>query len=326
MKNIIGIDVSKDRFDVYCKTTKEYTSYSSDASDIDKLAEYCQKQEPELVVMEATGGYEFKMASVLMAKGLPVSIVNPGRVKEFAKSLGILAKTDKICARKISLFAEAVKPRQHSQIDEQRREIKELTVRREQLVKMRTAEKNRLDKAFEKTTLNSIKSTIDFLERQINDLDKTISELIEKVPRLKKKAEILTSIPGVGEKTASMLVAAMPELGTLNRRQIAMLVGVAPINRDSGKMRGKRATGGGRKGVRDKLFMPALTIVRFNPALKCFYERLVEKGKPKKVALTATMRKLVCIMNTMLQNETFWQNKLLRGEAGFGAEPQEKSI
>jgi len=315
MKNCIGIDVSKNSFDVYCTHNEEHSSYANSSSGIKDFVKYCQKQEPELIVLEATGGYESLLVSVLIAKDFIVSVVNPRRIRDFARATGQLAKTDKLDAKIIAKFGATLEPRPYTIIDKQRLVIKELVVRREQLVVMRTAEKNRMDKAFNKVAYNSNESIINVINKQIDKIDKAIADHIDKMPELKQKAEILESIPGVGNKTASMLVATMPELGVLNRGQIAMLVGLAPINRDSGKMRGKRATGGGRKNVRHKLFMPALTIVRYNPALKIFYERLVAKGKPKKVALTATMRKLVCIMNVMLKNNSVWENRLIIKDA-----------
>jgi transposase len=310
MKSCIGLDASKNYFDAYCTGNQEHSSYENSASGIKEFVKYCQKRKPELIVLEATGGYESLLVSMLIAKDFVVSVVNPRRIRDFAKAAGQLAKTDKLDAKIIAKFGITLEPRPYTVMDKQRIVIKELVARREQLVAMRTAEKNRMDKTSNKIAYHSAESIINALNKQIDKIDKAISDHIDKQPELKQKAAILETIPGIGNQTASMLVATMPELGVLNRGQIAMLTGLAPINRDSGKMRGKRTTGGGRKNVRHKLFMPALTIVRFNPSLKIFYDRLVANGKPKKVALTATMRKLVCMMNTMLKNNTAWENRL----------------
>lgn len=296
MKSCIGIDISKNSFDVHCTDDQEHSSYANNASGIKEFVKYCQKQEPELIVLEATGGYESLLVSTLMAKDFIVSVVNPRRIRCFARATGQLAKTDKLDAGIIAKFGVTLEPRPYAMIDKQRLVIKELVARREQLITMRTAEKNRMDKALNKIAYHSTEAIINVLNKQIEKIDKVIADHIDKQPGLKQKTEILESIPGVGNKTASMLV------------------GLAPINRDSGKMKGKRTTGGGRKNVRHKLFMPALTIVRYNPALKLFYQRLVEKGKPKKIALTATMRKLVCIMNVMIENNSVWENRLITKE------------
>ena len=285
-----------------------------------------QKQEPELIVMEATGGYERQVSTTLMTKGFSVSIVNPKRIRNFANATGQLAKNDKLDAFMIARFGTTLKPRPQAEIDAERLLLKDLVSRRDQLIRMRTSEKNRLGRFLHKSIRRSIEGIINELNKQVDRIDKEISKHIDSQPELKQKAELLKTIPGVGIQTAAVIVAKMPELGNLNRREAAMLVGVAPVSKDSGKFKGKRNIKGGRKSVRDKLYMPMLVIVQCNPALKKFYDRLISKGKLHKVARTATMRKLVCIMNTMLKNETPWEDKLLRGEAGFGAEPPSLKI
>jgi transposase len=310
MEKTIGIDVSKARLDVHVLDSKRDLQFDNNADGIKKCSKLCMEVKPELVVLEATGGYEYQAAAQLSAKGLPVAVVNPRRVRDFAKALGFTAKTDKIDARAIALYASNCKPMAQGVIDDNSRKLKALTARRKQLLDMKTAENNRMEHAIDKEIARSLKRLINMIDSEIEKVDMQISKHIDNMPELQEKAKTLKTIPGIGEVTASMLISELPELGTFNRRQIASLVGVAPMNRDSGTFRGKRMTGGGRKNVRNRLFMPTLVAIRHNPPLRKYYRRLVdEKGKTKMVAVIAAMRKLLCIMNAMLKNNQQWELK-----------------
>ncbi len=308
MRNCIGIDISKHSFDVFVLEKNKELVLTNDSEGIFKCVELCQKIQPGLVVMEATGGYEMPLASHLQAEGFGVAIINPRRIRDFARALGQMAKTDKIDAQVIAKFAATLEPMPHELISDNSRKLKALIARRKQLLGMHTAELNRMEHAFDNEVKQSIEAIVKAIEKQLDKVDKETDDVIRQMPELKQKAEFLQSIPGIGKTTAHMLVAELPELGILNRRQIAALVGLAPINRDSGAFRGKRMTGGGRKHVRTKLYMPTLVATQFNPVIKKYYRSLVdERGKCKMIALTAAMRKLLCIMNTMLKNSQYWQ-------------------
>jgi transposase len=308
MRNCIGIDISKHSFDVFVLEKNKELVLTNDSEGIFKCVELCQKIQPGLVVMEATGGYEMPLASHLQAEGFGVAIINPRRIRDFARALGQMAKTDKIDAQVIAKFAATLEPTPHELISDNSRKLKALIARRKQLLGMHTAELNRMEHAFDNEVKQSIEAIVKAIEKQLDKVDKETDDVIRQMPELKQKAEFLQSIPGIGKTTAHMLVAELPELGILNRRQIAALVGLAPINRDSGAFRGKRMTGGGRKHVRTKLYMPTLVATQFNPVIKKYYRSLVdERGKCKMIALTAAMRKLLCIMNTMLKNSQYWQ-------------------
>lgn len=310
MEKTIGIDVSKAKLDVHVLDPKRDMQFDNSADGIKECIEVCLELEPELIVMEATGGYEYAAAAALSANGLPVAVVNPRRIRDFAKAIGVTAKTDKIDARVIALFAASCEPMAQGVISDNSRKLKALTTRRQQLLDMRTAENNRKEHAIDKEIRRSLEMLIKTINKEIEKVDKQIGSRIDGMPELKEKADKLKSVPGIGDTTAAMLVSELPELGTLNRRQIASLVGIAPINRDSGTFRGKRMTGGGRKNVRNRLFMPTLVAIRHNPALRKYYRRLVdEKGKKKMVAVVATMRKLLCTMNAMLKNNQHWEVK-----------------
>jgi len=308
MRNCIGIDISKGTFDVFILEKDKAFLMNNDFEGVNQCVKLCHQIQPELIVMEATGGYEMPLASHLQAEGFGVAIVNPRRIRDFARALGQMAKTDKIDAQVIAKFAATLEPMPHEFISDNSRKLKALISRRKQLLGMHTAEVNRKEHAFDKEVKQSIEAIVKAIEKQLAKVDKETDDFIRQMPELKQKAEYLQSIPGIGKTTAHMLVAELPELGILNRRQIAALVGVAPINRDSGAFRGKRMTGGGRKHVRTKLYMPTLVATQFNPVIKKYYRNLVdERGKCKMVALTAAMRKLLCIMNTMLKNSQYWQ-------------------
>lgn len=306
------IDVSKATIDVHVLKEKRNIQFENSSDGIKDCIELCLKVQPELIVMEATGGYEYLAAAKLSAEGLPVAVVNPRRIRDFSKAIGITAKTDKIDAVVIALFAANCQPLPQSRIDDNSRKLKALTARRQQLLDIRASENNRIEHAIDKEICHSIEMVIKTINREIEKVDRQIHEHIDNMPHLKDKTDKLKSVPSIGETTAAMLVSELPELGTFNRREIASLVGVAPMNRDSGTFRGKRMTGGGRKGVRNRLFMPTLVAIRHNPVLKEYYRRLVEeKGKIKMVAIIAAMRKLLCIMNTMLKNNQKWKGKMV---------------
>ncbi len=262
--------------------------------------------------MEATGGYERLLASTLQAKGFPVAVVNPRRIRDFAKAVGQMAKTDKLDAQIIAKFAATLEPMPQKISDSSSMKLKALVARRKQLVAMHTAENNRKEHAIDTEVKQSIEAILNVIKSQLSSVEKDIDNWIQQMPELKQKADYLQSIPGIGKTTAHMLVTELPELGLLNRRQIAALVGVAPMNRDSGIFRGKRMTGGGRRHVRAGLFMPTLAATQFNPVINKYYWMLVEgRGKCKMVALTAATRKLLCIMNTMIKNNQYWQHNLV---------------
>ena len=260
---------------------------------------------PSGVVLEATGGFEMPIAGELELVGLPVSLVNPRQVRSFARATGKLAKTDAIDALLLAQFAEAVKPPVRPLPDEETRELRALVDRRRQLLEMLTSERNRLRPA-SKRVGRLIQEHILWLKQQIDDLDKDIGELIRSSPIWRAQEDLLRSVPGVGRVLSCTLLTHLPELGSLNRGQVAALVGVAPLNRDSGAFRGKRSVWGGRTAIRSALYMAALVASQHNPVIKAFYHRLRAAGKPAKVALTACMRKLLLILNSMLKRGTQW--------------------
>jgi len=303
----VGIDVSSEQLDVGVLPGDEFQQFKNDSRGIKRLVKFLGIRNVELIVMEATGGYEIDVAVALHEAGLPIVITNPRHVREFARSLGILAKTDKIDARVLSRFARDVRPEKRSFPSEKERFLRELLTRRSQLVGMHTAELNRLKQARSEDVKQSVQAIIDVIEKQLHAVEEEISQAMQTCSTYHDKNRILQSIPGIGPTVSQTLLIDLPELGVLNRREIAALVGVAPINRDSGQFRGKRTTWGGRSRVRSALYMAALVAARHNPTIKDFYQRLRDAGKPAKVALTACMRKLLTILNTMIANETSWK-------------------
>ena len=301
----IGIDVSKDHLDVATRPATKQLRVANDDVGISEIVSTLSKLEAVLAVMESTGGYESAVAAALSVAQIPVAVVNPRQVRDFAKSTGRLAKTDGIDAEVLSHFAEAVRPRVRPLPDEKAQELSSLLSRRSQVVDMLVAEKNRLRRAM-RPVRRQIKAHITFLERELGNVDKDLNKAIESSPVWKAKEDLLRSVPGIGPVASTTLVSGLPELGTLNRRQIAALVGVAPLNRDSGVYRGKRRVWGGRSRVRTALYMAALVASRFNPVIRAFYQRLVAAGKAKKVALTACMRKLLSILNSMVRDGSHW--------------------
>jgi len=304
-KRVIGIDVGKGKLDVGVATEKRVWVWANDEGGRAELSDWIVGQEASLVVVEASGGYEAVLVSELVERGQEVALVNPTRVRAFARAEGILAKTDKIDARVIARFGATIKPQARVRREKAQVELNELVTRRRQLVLMLTAEKNRLQTA-SPTMQAHIASHIAWLQAEIEALEQQISQAIKANPTWAETAKRIESVPGIGFITAATLVADLPELGQLNRQKIAALVGVAPFNHDSGKQRGKRRIFGGRTSVRSVLYMATLSAIRHNPVIKEFYQRLLAKGKVKKVALTACMRKLLVILNTMVKSGQDW--------------------
>ncbi len=304
-KTYVGVDVSKDTLDMAVHPRQQAKSFRNDELGINQAVTHLEKLAPTLVVMEATGGLEMSLAAALSAVGIPVAVVNPRQVRDYAKSMGRLAKTDAIDAQVMADFAAVVHPEPRPLADTQTRELKDILTRRSQLNEMITAEKNRLKRA-RRPVSDHIQAHIVWLERELDDMNTNLRRFIHESPVWREKDDLLQSVPGVGPVLSSTLVAELPELGILNRRQIAALAGVAPFNRDSGRFRGKRTVWGGRAKVRAVLYMATLVATKRNPVIRCFYERLVAVGKAKKAAITACMRKLLTIMNAMMKHRTPW--------------------
>lgn len=303
----IGIDVSKESFDLFVHETKIHKKFEMSKEHIRKAVSWIKKQHPKLIVLEATGGYERALVADLVTAKLPVAIINPRQIRDFAKSTGQLAKTDKIDAAVIAHYATAIAPKASTIMTEHQQRLAALTSRRRQLVEARAVEKNHKEHAFHKEIIKSIDAVIQNLTIEIESIEQMITDTINNDPSTQDKVDRLTSVPGIGKTTAALLMSDLPELGTMNRRQVASLIGVAPVNRDSGQYRGKRMTGGGRKNVRTALFMSMLSVIQYNKKLKAFYEHLLSEGKAKMVALIATMRKLIIILNSMLKNNQCWR-------------------
>ena len=301
----VGIDVAKARVDVAVRPSGDIWSVDYDETGVAGLVDRLQAMRPAAVLLEATGGLEVPLASALAAAALPVVVVNPRQVRDFAKATGRLAKTDALDAQVLAHFAEAVRPPVRQLRDEDTQELNAMTTRRNQMMTMLVSEKNRLSRAIP-SVLPSIQSHIAWLEQELKDLDDGLRQTLRRSPVWREKDDLLRSVPGVGEQLSLTLLAYLPELGTLNRKQIAALVGVAPINRDTGTMRGRRAVWGGRARVRTVLYMGALVASRRNPVIREFYQRLLAAGKSKKVALTACMRKLLVILNDMVKSGQHW--------------------
>ena len=301
----IGIDVSKNTLEVYNSATQKNQEYANDLTGFAELTESLKKVANPAIVCEATGGYELEMVLTLQNQGYRISVVNPRPVRDLAKALNKLAKTDKIDAQIIATYGETVEPEATVLASETEQEMKAWLQRRQQLKEMIIAEKNRRHQATRRTK-DTINEHIEWLEGRVRDIDEKLQELSQYVPQLQERQTLLQSVKGIGSATSTYLSVALPELGQLNRREIASLVGLAPFNHDSGKYRGKRFISGGRVGVRNSLYMAALSAVRFNKSLKAYYEHLLERGKCKKVALIATMRKLLVCLNAMVKNNQPW--------------------
>lgn len=301
----VGIDISKDRLDAFVRPQGTSLSVPYTDQGIGPLVQDLSSLEPEMVLVEATGGYEARIVAALARAGLPVVMINPRQVRDFAKATGRLAKTDRIDAQVMAHFAEAIHPEVRLPAGEEQRELAALMSRHCQLTEMITMEKNRTHTTT-RIVRNHIATHIDWLEAELKRIDKQLDDFIVKDPALRRKAEIVRSVPGVGPVLARGLISYLPELGAVNRGRIAALVGVAPLNDDSGKHKGKRIIWGGRRNIRDILYMGALVASRFNPVIGPFYQRLLKAGKHKKVALAACMRKMLTILNAMVKSDTLW--------------------
>lgn len=317
--HFVGVDVSQDRLDVaMCPTIErseqgqatEEWSVSNDDSGIDQLVDRMLQVQPTRIVLEATGGMEVPLSGALAVAGLPVAVVNPRQARDFAKSMGKLAKTDAIDAKVLAEFGRALRPALRPLADAATRELDALLTRRRQVSDMITAESNRM-RTVSGRVRTTIEAHIDYLKQCLKGLDKDLADALRSSSVWREKDNLLQSVPGVGKITSLTMLAELPELGTLNRKQIAALVGVAPINRDSGKSRGTRTIWGGRASVRAVLYMAALAASRWNPTLRAFYHSLLSRGKEKKAALTACMRKLLTILNSMLKWHTSWNHHLV---------------
>ena len=303
---VVGIDVSKEHLDVHVRPGGESFRVSRDGAGLDELAQRLQPLDAVLVAMEATGGFETVVAASLGTAGLPVIVVNPAQVRAFAHALGKRAKTDPIDAAVIAHFAEATNPEVRALPDEATRLLSDLLTRRRQIVQMIVAERQRARVLTAPRLQKSVARLLKALQRELETLDKEIDDSVRNTPAWREKEDLLRSVPGVGPTIARTLLAEMPELGTLDRREVASLAGLAPFTRQSGQWRGKSFIGGGRSRVRAMLYMGALVAVRYNPALRTFYDHLLAAGKPKMVALVAVARKLLTILNAMLRDKTPW--------------------
>jgi transposase len=301
----VGIDVAKARVDVALGRQGAVFQVARDDNGLAELARRLKQAKAELVVMEATGGLELSVAAALSVAGLRVAVVNPRQVREFARAAGKLAKTDALDARVLALLGEALKPPARPLLDDETRKLEALLTRRRQMVEMLVAEKNRLQVAHA-AARPLIHKHIDWLQQQLSQVDKNLGSAVRDSPMWRDKDDILRSVPGVGRVLALTLMAELPELGRLNRKQVAALAGVAPHACDSGTLKGKRMVWGGRAALRATLYMATLSAVRCNDVLRALYERLTRAGKPKKVALVACMRKLLTILNAMVRTEKRW--------------------
>ena len=301
----IGIDVSKERLDCYCRPTGITPSYGNTPTGISDLIKWAQAQQPQLIVLEATGGLERPLVAAIFAAGLPMVVVNPRQVRDFARAIGQLAKTDRIDAAVIAHFGEAVNPEVRPLPDHLTQQMDAMMTRRRQLVQMLAAERNHLVSSPAQVQ-NHVKEHISQLEELIKKLDQDIDQMITGSPIWKTKDDLLRSVKGVGPVLSRTLLAELPELGQLSRQEISKLAGVAPLNNDSGKYKGKRSCWGGRASVRGPLYMATLSATRCNPVIKEFYQRLIAKGKAKKVAIVACMRKMLITLNAIVKSNKPW--------------------
>jgi len=311
----VGIDISKDHLDIAVRPSGEHWRTPNDDAGIAATTPRLQALQPSSIVLEATGGYELPLAAALAAASLPVAIINPRQGRDFAKALGILAKTDRLDASVLALFAERVCPTPRPLPEETTSALAAVLTRRRQLVEMLVAEQNRLHRAPPRFQAQ-IREHLAWLSHQVHDLDRELQELVCSSPLWQERERLLRSVPGIGPVVSATLLAELPELGTLDRRRIAALVGVAPFPRDSGRRRGQRHIWGGRAQVRAALYMATLVAIRRNAVLKAFYQRLVAAGKAKKVALVACMRKLLTILNAMLRHRNLWHYPLRQPAPG----------
>jgi len=308
--SFVGIDLSKKSLDVCILPEEKSSILTHDARGRQELLRQLPLHGSCLIVVEATGGYERLLVAELTEAGHRVAVVNPRQVRDFAKALGILAKTDRLDALVLAKFGQQVRPRCGAKASEKQGELEQLVARRRQLISLRTAETNRLETITAKVVRKSLQQTVDHLNKQIKRVEKAILAIIESDDEWKNKAELIQSVPGIGPVVGVTLVAEVPELGQLNRQQITSLAGLAPFNRDSGQFRGQRTIWGGRASIRSALYMAALSARRCNPVIRAFADRLAARGKKAKVILTACMRKLLVIINTMVKNNTHWNPQL----------------
>jgi len=308
----VGIDVAKAQLDIAIRPTGERWTVPNDASGVATLVDRVQTLQPTLIVLEATGGLERLVTSALATAGLPVVVVNPRQVRDFARATGQLAKTDALDARALAHFADAIRPKPRTVPDAQTQELRTLLGRRQQLVAMRTMEQNRLAGTSGRLQTD-IAAHITWLNARLATLDDDLDTVLRSSPLWRENDDLLRSAPGIGPVCARTLLLELPELGTLTRQKIATLVGVAPLNCDSGTLRGRRMIWGGRARVRTVLSMATLVATRYNPRIKAFYERLLAAGKVKKVALTACMHKFLTILNAMLKHRKSWQDQEVQG-------------
>ena len=302
----VGIDVSKTELVVAVRPSAEYVTLANNPAGIRRLVAKLCELKAQLVVVEATGGLQRQVVAALWAAEIAVAVVNPAWVRNFAKGRGVQAKTDRKDAELLALYAERERPAPRPPADAETVALQGLVTRREQLLEMLVAEEHRLQRALPELR-KEVRHHISYLKGRLQDLDDEIDKTVRRSDAWRRKSEILRSVPGVGKVLSSMLLAKLPELGSLNRKQVGALVGVAPVPDDSGQRRGYRATAGGRWEVRNKLYMSALSAVRANPPLKDLYLRLIARGKPKKVALVAAMHKLILILNAMLKTDSLWR-------------------
>lgn len=307
----VGIDVSKRSWDVCVLSTGQTTKVSADGKGLEQLRDTLRPHGRCLIVVEASGGYEQRLVAELIDAGHDVARVNPRRVRDFARSLGQLAKNDRIDARMLALFAERIQPRPCEKVPENQAELDALLTRRRQLVEMKASEQVRLHQVHVRDVRKSVSHMLDQLRKQIEQIDAQIAQLIEHHEDWNRRAAQLATVPGIGPVTSRTLVAELPELGRLNRQAIAALVGLAPFDRDTGEFRGRRRIWGGRGDIRATLYMATLTARKHNPVIRRFADRLQQAGKAAKVVLTACMRKLLVILNTMVRTNTPWTPKLL---------------
>lgn len=304
---VVGIDVSKDRLDVAIRPSGEAFAVERNATGLEQLVSRLTALSPQLVALEATGGFETVAAATLAAAGLPVAVVNPAQIRAFARAIGQRAKTDPIDAAVIARFAEATRPEPRALPDEATQLLAALVARRRQIVEMMAAEGQRERRLTDKRLKRSIARLRKVLEKELAELDGEIDDSVRGSPVWREKEDLLASVPGIGPIIARTLIAELPELGTLNGKQIAALAGLAPYTRQSGQWKGRSFIGGGRTVVRTALFMGALVAKRFNPVLSVFFDRLVAAGKPKMVALIAVARKLLTILNAIVRDKRPWQ-------------------
>jgi len=302
----IGIDVSKAILDVYILPEKKFLQFENNIAGIRKLVKKLKLFSEALIVMESTGGYEKSTAQALAKENFSVAVVNPRQIRDFAKALGRLAKTDRIDAQVIALFGEKIQPKENVSCDENQQKLAEKNARRRQLVDMIIMEKKRLDKA-SKEMKKSIQHVVKLLEKELEKINKSLEQYIKSDDEYARRNTLLQTIKGIGSVVAAGIIADLPELGKLSAKQVSSLAGLAPLNRDSGSLRGKRTIWGGRASVRRTLYMATLVATRYNNKIKTFYERLCAAGKQKKVAIIACMHKLLIIMNAMIKNDQPWR-------------------